>query len=114
MAFRFMGYIVQIMAQHLKENEREELPIVYPILFFNGDTLYPYSPDLFDLFGQSKELAKNLLFQPFQLIDLTQIPDATLKLIEQGMSAEQAACITELPLATIKELYETSGHECSF
>lgn len=221
MAFRFISYIIQIMAQHIKESGREELPIVYPSLFYNGNTLYPYSTDLFDLFGESKELAQSLLFQPFQLIDLTQIPDETLKqetwlsileifmkhafardimphltgllealqaveqeggrnyieaafvylfstskasdpqafinavkdhlsletekrimtlaqqfeargeargmkrllekqraialkLIEQGMSAEQAACITELPLATIKELYETSGHECSF
>ncbi len=77
--FTMLRYIIQIMEQHRKETKAKYLPLVYPIVFYNGQTRYPYSTDILDLFDQPRELVHELLFQPFQLIDLNAIPDEDLK-----------------------------------
>ena len=35
--------------------------------------------DIFNLFGNNRELAKSTLLQPFQLVDVRQIPDEQLR-----------------------------------
>jgi predicted transposase/invertase (TIGR01784 family) len=79
MAFRILRYMVAIMEYHLKKTKRDELPIIYPVIFYTGNRSYNYSTDLFDLFGARKELAKDILWQPYQLIDLSKTPDEKLK-----------------------------------
>lgn len=78
MSFRLLKYICKIMDAHSKENSGE-LPIIYPLVFYNGKTIYPYSTDIFDLFGENKLLAEKILFKPFKLIDLNQVPDDEIK-----------------------------------
>jgi predicted transposase/invertase (TIGR01784 family) len=77
MPFRKLQYSVKIMDQHYKGHQ--ELPIVYTLVIYHGDRKYPYSTDLFDLFGEHKNLAKKTLLEPFDLLDLSQIPDEDLK-----------------------------------
>ena len=79
MPFRLLKYTLRIIEQHLKEQKTDVLPVVYPMIFFNGKQPYPYSTSLFDLFGPHAALAKELFSNPFQLIDLTQIPDEELR-----------------------------------
>lgn len=84
MAFRLLEYQVKIWRQHLKQSNRKNtehlnLPVIYPMIYYTGKRKpYPHSNDLFDCFIDSKS-AKHYLFKPFQLIDLTQIPDDELK-----------------------------------
>jgi predicted transposase/invertase (TIGR01784 family) len=77
MAFRNIKYRIGIMDDHLKKTG--ELPIVFVLVVYNGDTKYPYSTNLFDLFGEDKVLARETFLQPFDLIDLSQITDEKLK-----------------------------------
>jgi predicted transposase/invertase (TIGR01784 family) len=77
MPFKKLRYTVKIMEQHYKKHKI--LPIVYTLVLYNGETKYPHSTDLFDLFGAYKNLAQKTFLQPFDLVDLSQIPDATLK-----------------------------------
>lgn len=78
MPFRILEYNVLLMGQHLQQGNNK-LPIVIPIVFYHGEkTPYPYSTDIFDCF-ENPELAKQYLFQPFRLIDVTIIPDEELK-----------------------------------
>jgi len=77
MPFRTVKYTLEIMEQHHKEHK--DLPIVYVLVLYHGDKKYPYSTDFFDLFGEDKALAQQILFKPFDLIDLTQISDEQLK-----------------------------------
>jgi predicted transposase/invertase (TIGR01784 family) len=79
MAFRLLKYIIAIMEQHLKTTQGMELPLIYPLVFYTGKAKYPYSTDLFDLFGVQSELAREIFFQPFKLIELNKIPDEVLK-----------------------------------
>ncbi|CAL7960522.1 transposase [Gammaproteobacteria bacterium] len=78
MAFRVLKYIMAIMEHHIHKTGGDKLPIVYPVIFYTGYRNYGYSTDLFDLFSD-KELAKDILWKPYQLVDLSQIPDEKLK-----------------------------------
>lgn len=82
MPFRMLKYMIAVMEQHLKQIKKpnkKRLPIVYPMIFYSGNKPYKYSTDLFDLFEGDKKLARDILWQPCQLIDLTKIPDEKLK-----------------------------------
>ncbi|MEB4677627.1 Rpn family recombination-promoting nuclease/putative transposase [Enterobacteriaceae bacterium G50] len=73
-AFRMMRYAIAAMHRHL-EAGFEQLPLVVPILFYQGKTSpYPYSMCWTDMFS-SPELARRLYSEPFPLVDVTAIPD---------------------------------------
>ncbi len=76
---RLFGYICRIMESHLQQfGDNVKLPVVIPILVYNGiQSPYPGSCDWADSF-ESPELARALMFRPFNLIDLTVISDAEL------------------------------------
>lgn len=78
--FRMLKYITAIMDQHLNKMKANELPLVYPLILYNGQKPYPYSMDLFALFPQEeRELAKETLTSPYHLVDLTQVSDEELQ-----------------------------------
>ena len=79
MAFRLLRYTCRIMAYHIESLKQCILPVVVPLVFYHGKKIYPYSTDIFDLFGDAKALAKSTLLKPFNLIDVSQIPDEELK-----------------------------------
>jgi predicted transposase/invertase (TIGR01784 family) len=79
LAFRLLKYMMGIMEEHLRSSKTKELPLVYPIVFYTGKRPYNHSLDLFDLFPeQERELARQTLFSPYHLIDLTQNSDKEL------------------------------------
>ncbi|WGL99928.1 Rpn family recombination-promoting nuclease/putative transposase (plasmid) [Arsenophonus sp. aPb] len=74
MTFRLLRYSVAAMHQHLEQGN-DTLPVVIPLLFYQGKTSpYPYSTDWFDCFADP-ELAKSVYTQAFPLVDVTAIPD---------------------------------------
>ncbi|PAV02109.1 ISNCY family transposase [Arsenophonus sp. ENCA] len=74
MAFRLLRYAVAAMQRHLEQGN-DTLPVVIPLLFYQGKTSpYPYSTHWFDCFSDS-ELAKSVYTQAFPLVDVTAIPD---------------------------------------
>jgi predicted transposase/invertase (TIGR01784 family) len=78
MAFRMIKYVISIMDMHLRQGSKT-LPLVYPLLIYHGKiTPYPCTCDLFDLFD-NPITAKELMFKPFHLIDLNQVPDEKIK-----------------------------------
>lgn len=73
-AFRMMRYAIAAMHRHL-EAGFQQLPLVVPILFYQGKTSpYPYSMCWMDMFASPK-LARRLYSEPFPLVDITTIPD---------------------------------------
>jgi len=79
MPFRVLSYIINIMRDHLKEHPKADLPLVVPLVFYSGKAAYPYTQDIFELFGALEPLARDIFLKPFQLIDLCRIPDAELR-----------------------------------
>ena len=74
MAFRMMRYAIAAMQQHL-EAGHTQLPLVIPILFYQGQTSpYPYSLNWLQSFADP-QLAQSLYSEAFPLVDITVIPD---------------------------------------
>ena len=74
MAFRLMRYAIAAMQRHL-ENGHKTLPLVIPILFYQGRrSPYPWSLNWLDNFDDSM-LAHQLYSGAFPLVDITVIPD---------------------------------------
>lgn len=77
MSWRLMHYAFSAMNQHLQQGNKT-LPLVVPILFYHGKTSpYPY-PNLWTRCFPWKDLAEELYFKPFPLVDITVIDDNEL------------------------------------
>ena len=71
MPFRILKYQAAIIDKHLKDHKGSELPLVFPLVLYNGTaTPYPYSANIADLFVDS-EIYKTLPLGNFKLLDLT-------------------------------------------
>lgn len=79
MPFRVNEYSFALMRHHIDHHNTDELPIVFPLIYYNGDKPYPYSTDMFSLFGSNTDLAKKCLLSPVLLIDLHEIDDGILQ-----------------------------------
>lgn len=79
MPFRLLEYSCRIMRRDIS-NGKKFLPVVIPLVLYNGDVRYPYEHDIFYLFprGVQRKLAKNTLCKPFQLVDLSEMTDMEL------------------------------------
>lgn len=74
MAFRLMRYAIAAMQRHL-ESGHKTLPLVIPILFYQGRrSPYPWSMRWLDNFADP-ETASQLYSGAFPLVDITVIPD---------------------------------------
>lgn len=70
MAFRLLEYTVHLMRDHLNAGHKH-LPLVYPLCIYHGTpSPYPYSTDIYEMFT-SPEFARQFMFKPFHLLDLT-------------------------------------------
>jgi len=77
--FRMIKYMLAIMEDHMKAMGTRTLPLVYPIILYNGKKPYAHSLDLFDLFHKDeRDLARETLMSPCRLIDLTKVSDEEL------------------------------------
>ncbi|MFA6409729.1 MAG: Rpn family recombination-promoting nuclease/putative transposase [Gammaproteobacteria bacterium] len=105
-AFRIWKYVLAVMQRHLKEVDKKCLPIVYPMIFYTGWKPHNYSTDFFDLFGENKELAREIFTKPYRLIDLSRIPDTRLQeTLRYGVLARTMKHIWEKDfLPTLKKL----------
>ena len=80
MPLRVIQYTCRILDYYIKQHgPNTPLPVVIPLIFYNGNQLYPYSCSIFDLFGEHKALAKQFMFDEFKLVDLNQIPDEAIR-----------------------------------
>jgi predicted transposase/invertase (TIGR01784 family) len=67
------------MELHHKRYPKSPLPIVYPLVIYTGEKLWDAPRVIYDLFGDQRELAKEVLLQPYQLIDIHRVDDTDLR-----------------------------------
>lgn len=78
--FRMHKYAIDIMDGHRRQHKTKKLPFVYPIVLYTGARPYKHSLDFFDMFEkEDRALAREYIFQPLMLVDLTHIEDEMLK-----------------------------------
>jgi len=78
MPLRLWRYVLRLMFYHVEKLQNKSLPIVVPLIFYNGKEPYTHSTDIFDLFDDRK-LAESNFLKPFQLMDLNHIPDEQIR-----------------------------------
>lgn len=80
MPLRIMQYQLAVIDTHLRQNPKQKkLPIVVPLLVYNGTkSPYPLSLNIFDLF-HDQELAKKTFAKPAYLVDVTAMSDLEIK-----------------------------------
>ncbi len=118
MTFRMMRYAIAAMHRHL-EADHDKLPLVVPILFYQGEaTPYPLSMCWFDMF-YSPELARRVYNNPFPLVDITITPDdeimqhrriVILELLQKHIRQRDLMLLLEQLVTLIDEGY-TSGSQ---
>ena len=69
MSLRIMKYILKICDDYLKKNKGEKIPLIYPVLFYGGETKYTAPLSFYSLFANS-ERAKEYLTKPIQLVEI--------------------------------------------
>jgi len=77
--FRMLGYVVQIIQQHIKQQKAvvDKLPLVFPVIFYTGKDKYHHPVNTLDLFHYPA-LAKHMLIGQYKLIDLKNLDDDVL------------------------------------
>lgn len=80
MPIRMVRYQLDIIESHRRQHPKDrKLPVVVPILVYNGKTSpYFHSLDLIKLFND-QNLAKQTFAKPARLIDLTKMSDQVIK-----------------------------------
>jgi predicted transposase/invertase (TIGR01784 family) len=78
LAFRLLVYRVRLIERHLKHYPDQPLPLIYPFVVYNGEQRWETPIDLFALFGEYGNLAKEWLLNPTQLLDIQTFPDEEL------------------------------------
>jgi len=76
MPLRMMKYIIEILSRHVKPNK--PLPLVAPLIFFNGRQKYNVPRSLADMF-EDPAMAQKLLLGEYPVIELAKISDEELK-----------------------------------
>jgi predicted transposase/invertase (TIGR01784 family) len=79
MAFRLFKYMMNICDRHLILNKgTKSLPLIYPLIFFNGKESYTAPLNFWQLFTNPK-FAKEIWTNDYQLINVHNFPDEELK-----------------------------------
>lgn len=78
MPLRLFEYMLQIFRMHLEKYKTVELPLVYPVVLYNGEKPYSHTRDIFEMF-RNPEMGRETFLNPFQLIDLNDYSDDDLK-----------------------------------
>ncbi|NDB83373.1 MAG: hypothetical protein EB127_11690 [Alphaproteobacteria bacterium] len=79
MAFRLFKYMINICDRYRDTNPKaKSLPLIYPLIIYNGTKAYKAPRNLWDLFN-NPPLAKNFWTTDHKIVNLSDIPDEEFK-----------------------------------
>ena len=79
MAFRLFKYMVNICDRYRLENQKTKfLPLIYPLIIYNGTKSYNAPRNLWDLFN-NQILAKKFWTEDHKIVSVHDIPDEEFK-----------------------------------
>lgn len=81
MPFRLIYYIMQFLKRYLIDHRPSPfpLPLVYPLVVYNGTTPWNTHRDFLSSFGALSEFAQAVFFDPFAILEVAQMDEADLK-----------------------------------
>lgn len=78
--WRILQYTCQIIKEKLEASKKGTLPLIIPMVVYNGNSQYSQPTSIYDLFDEEERpLAKEYMFHQFQLVDFTQVPDKEMR-----------------------------------
>lgn len=95
MPLRILRYQLEIIQNHIDKHKVDDnLPLVVPIVFYNGtDSPYPYTKDIRELFAD-KVLIDSISLGKFDLVDLTVMPEN--KILQHKQLAVLEMCLKHI------------------
>ena len=79
MAFRLFKYMVNICDQYMTRHPKtKNLPLIYPLIIYNGTKSYNAPRNLWDLFN-NEILAKKFWTEDYKIVNVHDIPDEEFK-----------------------------------
>ena len=78
MPLRILEYSCAIFRAHMKATDSIKLPLIYPVVLFNGRKNHSQITNLYEMF-EDPEMARLTFPHSFQFIDLNQIDDEELQ-----------------------------------
>ena len=81
MALRLMKYMIKIWDFYCQQSGSKTalpLPVIVPLVFYTGKKQYNAVRTLADLCGKNSEIMRNILQEPYLLIDVNTIPEEKL------------------------------------
>ncbi len=118
MPLRLWRYIISIWSTHLKKYPGSKLPAVIPLVFYNGPQIYDGPRDIRELIEAPPELIDQFLLKPFDLVDVSTIPDEEIRqkqwcgLLEYAMKcsrAKEALNYVETFIELLKGVCQSGG-----
>jgi len=83
MPLRMLGYFVSIWYKHLKDKPEMPLPVIVPIILYNGKTSWHPPMGLLDMFHEnSRDLLLEILASHFNIIDVSKLPIKLQKMVD--------------------------------
>ena len=79
LSFRLLVYTIRIMELHHKQHPHDPLPLVYATVVYTGDEPWNVPLDIFPLFAEAQDLARQIMFKPYQLQDVKRTSDDALR-----------------------------------
>jgi predicted transposase/invertase (TIGR01784 family) len=76
---RIMRYSNRIIQYHERQHPKEAWPLVIPLIFYNGIKPYNSSTDIFDRYGEFRDLALKYSNCPIKLINVALISDEEIR-----------------------------------
>lgn len=116
-AFRLLVYTVRIIEMHVKQYPNSPLPIVYSMVIYTGKKPWNAPTDVFKLFGAQEDLARQILLQPYQLIDIQRMSDDELSqrrwsgLVEFVLKHRHVRNFAQFLETLLPWLYEVEIHQ---
>jgi predicted transposase/invertase (TIGR01784 family) len=97
MPWRMVSYMHAITEFYLQQHPKtKQLPVIIPLVLYNGKVKYPYTTELGHLYGDNADLIRAFMSYRFELIDLTQLPD-------DEISQHKKAALLEVVMKHIRD-----------
>lgn len=106
MPLRILRYQLEIIQTHIDKYKVEyNLPLVVPLVFYNGtDSPYPYATNIRDLFAD-KELIDYIQPGSFKLVDLTVTPES--EILKHKQLALLEMCLKHIQTRDFQKVVES-------
>lgn len=113
MPHRVLHYVMRILRRHVLENNEQplRLPLVFPIVLFNGIRPWSHSRDFCTLFGDMEDLAREAYLKPLKILDVSALEPEDLR--KERLANLMLVSLYRSLSARLNQKFEILAHLCN-